>query len=459
MWRKKKSMRWNTMGILAVGFLGVILSGGILLWLPVCNRGSISFIDALFTSVSSVCVTGLVTITPAAQFTLPGQVILLLLIQIGGLGVIACVTAFFLLLRKRITVRERVVIQETYNMDSLGGMVGMVKRVIQGTLVVEGAGAILYAFQFIPEYGAARGIWYSVFHAVSAFCNAGIDILGESSLAGYVDNPIINLTTMMLIILSGIGFMVWFDVIGNGRKILKKELPKRWWFTRLRLQSKLAIIMTLILLTAGTVFIFVIEYDNPETLGALSFGEKWMASAFQSVTNRTAGFFTISQAGLHEESKLFNSILMFIGGSPGGTAGGVKTTTVAMLFLSCLTFVRGGNDTECMGKKISVANFRTGFCVVMVAFAAFLAGTMAILIIEPDQVALVDIIYETSSAVGTVGLSAGLTPDLSRLSQVVLMILMYIGRLGPMTLVLLFAGKIHPRDKIRRLPEERIMVG
>ena len=203
----------------------------------------------------------------------------------------------------------------------------------------------------------------------------------------------------------------------------------------------------------------MIEYDNPETLGALSFGEKWMASAFQSVTNRTAGFFTISQAGLHEESKLFNSILMFIGGSPGGTAGGVKTTTVAMLFLSCLTFVRGGNDTECMGKKISVANFRTGFCVVMVAFAAFLAGTMAILIIEPDQVALVDIIYETSSAVGTVGLSAGLTPDLSRLSQVVLMILMYIGRLGPMTLVLLFAGKIHPRDKIRRLPEERIMVG
>lgn len=208
MWRKKKSMRWNTMGILAVGFLGVILSGGILLWLPVCNRGSISFIDALFTSVSSVCVTGLVTITPAAQFTLPGQVILLLLIQIGGLGVIACVTAFFLLLRKRITVRERVVIQETYNMDSLGGMVGMVKRVIQGTLIVEGAGAVLYAFQFIPEYGAARGIWYSVFHAVSAFCNAGIDILGESSLAGYVDNPIINLTTMMLIILSGLGFMV-----------------------------------------------------------------------------------------------------------------------------------------------------------------------------------------------------------------------------------------------------------
>lgn len=459
MWQRKKRIRWNTMGILAVGFLGVILLGGILLWLPVCNREPIQFIDALFTSVSSVCVTGLVTITPAAQFTLPGQVILLLLIQVGGLGVIACVTAFFLLLRKRITVRERVVIQETYNMDSLGGMVGMVKRVIQGTLVVEGAGAVLYACQFIPEYGIGRGIWYSVFHAVSAFCNAGIDILGESSLAGYVDNPLVNLTTMTLIILSGLGFMVWFDVIGNGRKILRRELPRRWWFTRLKLQSKLAIIMTLSLLAAGTLFIFIIEYNNPDTLGPLSFGEKWMASAFQSVTNRTAGFFTIQQGALHEESKLFNSILMFIGGSPGGTAGGVKTTTIAMLFLSCLTFVRGGNDTECMGKKISVGNFRTGFCVVMVAFAVFIAGTMAVLIIEPDRVALADIIYETSSAIGTVGLTAGLTPELSRMSHVVLMVMMYVGRLGPMTLVLLFAGKVHPRDKLRRLPEERIMVG
>ncbi len=459
MWQRKKRIRWNTMGILAVGFLGVILLGGILLWLPVCNREPIQFIDALFTSVSSVCVAGLVTITPAAQFTLPGQVILLLLIQVGGLGVIACVTAFFLLLRKRITVRERVVIQETYNMDSLGGMVGMVKRVIQGTLVVEGAGAVLYACQFIPEYGIGRGIWYSVFHAVSAFCNAGIDILGESSLAGYVDNPLVNLTTMTLIILSGLGFMVWFDVIGNGRKILRRELPRRWWFTRLKLQSKLAIIMTLSLLAAGTLFIFIIEYNNPDTLGPLSFGEKWMASAFQSVTNRTAGFFTIQQGALHEESKLFNSILMFIGGSPGGTAGGVKTTTIAMLFLSCLTFVRGGNDTECMGKKISVGNFRTGFCVVMVAFAVFIAGTMAVLIIEPDRVALVDIIYETSSAIGTVGLTAGLTPELSRMSHVVLMVMMYVGRLGPMTLVLLFAGKVHPRDKLRRLPEERIMVG
>lgn len=184
-----------------------------------------------------------------------------------------------------------------------------------------------------------------------------------------------------------------------------------------------------------------------------------MASLFQSVTNRTAGFATISQSALHTESKLFNSILMFIGGSPAGTAGGIKTTTVAMLFLACLTFVKGGNDTECMGRKISVENFRTGFCVAAVAFLVFASGTLTILVIEPDTVPLVNVIYETASAIGTVGLTADLTPHLARTSQVVLMLMMYVGRLGPMTLVLLFAGRIHPRDKIRKLPEERIMVG
>lgn len=447
------------MGILAAGFLSVILLGGILLWLPICNREPIAFIDALFTSVTSVCVTGLVTITPASQFTVLGQAILLVLIQIGGLGVIACVTAFFLIIRRKITVRERIVIQETYNMDTLGGMVNMVRRVIWGVLVVEGVGALMYAFQFVPEFGFIKGIWYSVFHAVSAFCNAGIDILGGSSLADYVANPMINITTMLLIILSGIGFMVWFDVIGNGKKILNRELPRRWWFTRLKLQSKLAILMTLILLFVGAIFIFVIEYHNPETLGNLPLGQKIMASLFQSVTNRTAGFFTIPQSGLYEESKLFNSILMFIGGSPGGTAGGVKTTTIMMLALACLTFVRGGNDTECFGKKISIDNIRTGFCVVMVAFSVFIVGTLVILVIEPDSIPMINVIYETASAIGTVGLTADLTPHLSRASQCVLMVMMYVGRLGPMTLVLLFAGKKHPRDMIRKLPEEKIMVG
>lgn len=455
----KKNIRWNTMQLLTLGFLGVILLGGILLWLPICNEKPIAFMDALFTSTTAVCVTGLVTITPAVQFTLLGKVILLLLIQIGGLGVIACATAFFLILKKKITVRERVVIQESYNMDRLGGMVGMVRRAIIGTLIVEAAGAVLYAVQFIPEFGVAKGIWYSVFHAVSAFCNAGIDILGDSSLMEYVTNPVINITTMLLIILSGIGFTVWTDVITNSKKIFKNEVPRKWWFTRLGLHSKIAIVTTAVLLVSGTVAVLGMEYNNPDTIGNMSIGEKVMASMFQSVTTRTAGFATISQGGLYTESKLICCILMFIGGSPGGTAGGVKTTTVAMLVIACITFVRGGRDTECFGRRIDNANIRTGFFVVLVAFAAFLAGVTAITVIEPEDVPFIGILYEASSAIGTVGLTADLTPHLSRASQAVIMAMMYLGRLGPITLALLFGGKVHPRDKIRRLPKRRIMVG
>ena len=455
----KKNIRWNTLQITAVGFLGIIGMGALLLYLPVSNTRPIAFLDALFTSVTSVCVTGLVTVTPASQFTLFGKVILLILIQIGGLGVIACAAVFFFLLRKKITLRERVVLQETYGAERLGGIVRLVRKVILGTLAVEGLGALLYMFQFIPEYGPVRGIWYSIFHAVSAFCNAGIDILGENSLADYAVNPVVNITTILLIILSGIGFTVWFDVIENGRKLVHREVPGRWWFTRLRLHSKLAVIMTVVLIVSGTVFVFFAEYGNPDTIGGMSLGEKLMASLFQSVTTRTAGFYTFSQGAMHEESKLFCSVLMFIGGSPGGTAGGTKTTTFAMLFLACMTFVRGGNDTECMGRRISVANFRTGFCVVMVAFTVFITGTIAILVMEPDGVYMVNVVYEAASAVGTVGLTADLTPRLCRASQVILMVMMYIGRLGPLTLVLTFAGKTHPRDKVRRLPQEQIMVG
>lgn len=457
--KRKKSIRWNTLQITALGFLGIIFLGGLLLYLPVSNTRPIAFTDALFTSVTSVCVTGLVTVTPASQFTVFGKIILLILIQIGGLGVIACAVLFFFLLRRKIGLRERVMIQEAYGARQLGGIVRLVKKIITGTLAVEGGGAFLYAFCFVPEYGVARGICYSIFHAVSAFCNAGIDILGENSLADYAGSPMVNITTILLIILSGIGFTVWFDVMENAKRLFHREVPGRWWFTRLKLHSKLAVFTTLILIAAGTVFIFLAEYHNPDTIGNMGIGQKLLAALFQSVTTRTAGFYTFSQGAMHEESKLFCAVLMFIGGSPGGTAGGVKTTTFAMLFLACLTFVRGGNDTECMGRRISVANFRTGFCVMMVAFTVFITGTITILAIEPDSIPMVNVIYETASAVGTVGLTADLTPHLSRISQIVLMVMMYIGRLGPLTLVLIFAGKTHPRDKVRRLPAEQIMVG
>ncbi|MFR8237560.1 MAG: TrkH family potassium uptake protein [Dorea sp.] len=455
---KKRNIRWNTMQILALGFMGVILAGGVLLSLPFCNRQPITFSDALFTSTTAVCVTGLVTVTPAVQFTLAGQIILLILIQIGGLGIIACAVGFLLLLRRQITVKERIVIQETYNMEAPGGMVAMILRVIKGTLAVETAGAVLYAFRFIPEFGVLRGIWYAVFHAVSAFCNAGIDILGDTSFQKYVGDPIINITTVLLIIVSGIGFSVWQDLISNGRRIRRREIPNKWWFTRLRLHSKLAIVTTLILLIGGTVCIFLMERNNPATLGNLSTGEKWMAAFFHSTSTRTAGFATVSQSGLYTQSKFLSCILMFIGGSPGGTAGGVKTTTVAMVVLTCLSVFRGGEQVECFGRRLSGKNIRMGFAVIMTAVTVLFAGTIAITVFDP-QVPFIDILYEAFSAVGTVGLTADLTPTLSSASHMVLIVMMYIGRIGPISLALLFGGMSKPKERARELPEQRIMVG
>lgn len=456
---KRLKTRWNTMQILAIGFLGVILIGAVLLWLPVSNKEPIQFMDALFTSVSAICVTGLMTITPATQFTIVGKLILMVLIQIGGLGVVACMTLFFLLLRKKITVKERIVIQESYSADKLGGIVGMIRKIIIGTFFVEGVGAFFYALKFVPQYGWLRGCAYAIFHAISAFCNAGIDILGNNSLAAYVGNPVINFTTAALIILGGLGFTVWYDVIENVKHIYHKEVPAHWLFTRLTLHSKLVLISTAFLLITGTLMILGMEYHNAGTIGNMSLGEKILSSFFQSVTTRTAGFSTFSQYNMHEESKFICCILMFIGGSQGGTAGGVKTATIAMLVLSCLTTIRGGKDVECFGRRISVENIRTGVTIVVISFLALLTGMVFILMLEPDAIPFLDILYESTSAIATVGLTADLTPSLCRASQGILMVLMYVGRVGPLTLALLFAGRKDPRDRMRRLPKERITVG
>ena len=456
---QKQATRWDTVKILVVGFLGVILVGAILLWLPISNQEPMEFMDALFTSVTCICVTGLITITPATQLTVFGKVVMLILIQIGGLGVIACVAIFFFLMKKRISMKERIVIQESYSGDRLGGVVAMIRKVIIGTFVVEGIGAIGYALDFVPRYGFLKGILYAIFHSVSAFCNAGIDILGDNSLANYVGNPIINITTAAMIIMGGLGFIVWYDFLNNIRNVINKKVPRRWWFTRLTLHSKLVLVMTAFLLVSGTVLIFLMESGNPDTMGGLSLGQKWMAAFFQSVTTRTAGFYSITQSCLHEETKFLCCILMFIGGSQGGTAGGVKTITVALLALTCLTAIRGGRDIECFGRKIPNDEVRTGLTIVFVSMTALFVGVMAILIMEPDSIKFIDILYEATSAVATVGLTADLTPHLCRGSQIVLMLLMYIGRVGPVTLALLFVGKSDPKDHIRRLPEERIVIG
>lgn len=317
----KKGAKFNTMRLIAGGFASVIFLGGVLLWMPICNTKPIAFLDALFTSTTAVCVTGLVTVVPAAQFTLVGKIILLILIQIGGLGVIACTVAFFVVLKRKITMKERVVIQETYNMSTLSGLVKFVLKIVKGTFLVEGIGAFCYAFQFVPEYGVLKGIWFSIFHSISAFCNAGIDILGDNSFIKYAGNPIINFTTMGLIIAAGIGFTVWHDLQQNIKIAAEREISYKRVMFRLSLHSKLAILTTLILLAAGMLNFFLAEYYNPGTMGTMGVWKKLMASLFQSVTTRTAGFATVPQAALHGESMLVSILLMFIGGSPGGTAG------------------------------------------------------------------------------------------------------------------------------------------
>lgn len=455
---KLKKIRLTTTQLLATGFLGIILLGGILLWLPISNTRPISLIDALFTAVTSVCVTGLVTVTPAVQFTLFGKIVLLILIQIGGLGIIACVTAFFIIMKRRISLKERVVILEAYSMESLSGMVAMILRILKGTICLEGIGALLYSFRFVPEFGVVKGIGYSVFHAVSAFCNAGIDILGDSSFIPYADSVVVNFTTILLVVLSGLGFTVWQDLGQNLKKVWKKELELRRLFKKLRLHSKIVLIMTSVLIVSGTLAFLLLEYNNPGTIGDMSFGEKLMSSLFHSVSTRTAGFATVPQGELTQGTMFTTCILMFIGGSPGGTAGGVKTTTIAMLILCCVSVLQNKKDVECFGRRIQADNIRTGICVVILAFVSLLAGTTLLTIFEGD-VDFIRIMYETTSAIGTVGLSADLTSQLCTASKFVIMVLMYIGRLGPITFALAFGTGRKLKNHIRQLPVQGILIG
>ena len=456
--KSPRKVRLSTMQIIALGFFGVIFLGGLILWLPVCNQKPIAFIDALFTSVTSVCVTGLVTVVPAEQFTLLGKIVVLVLIQIGGLGVIACTAAFFLLLRKRITMKGRIMIQQAYGLDTLSGMVRFVIRILKGTFLVEGIGAVLFAIKFVPEFGAARGIWYGVFHSVSAFCNAGIDIIGNDSFIRYVDSPLVNFTTMFLIVMGGLGFPVWYDVITTVRQEGAKKVPRRRFLTRLGLQSKIVLTMTAFLILAGALGFFALEFNNPDTIGSLSVPEKAMASAFQSVTTRTAGYASVSQSGLTDSSKMLGCILMFIGGSPAGTAGGIKTTTAAMLLLTAASVLRGRRDTECFGRKLENGVVRSGITIMLLTFLFWLAGVTALSVFEPGK-DFIDLMYEASSAIGTVGLTADLTPQLTTASHVVLMSMMYVGRIGPVTMALVFAGKADKSAQFRELPEKKIMLG
>ena len=452
----KKKRGLTTTRIIALGFAAAILVGALLLMLPISSAdGSWTApIDALFTSTTSICVTGLVTVVTATHWSLFGQVVILVLAQLGGLGVITVAMCLMLLLRKKITLKDRMLIQETYNMDTLAGLVKLIIKIVKGTFIIEGIGAVLYSVVLIPKFGFGRGLWKAVFNAVSAFCNAGMDIIGTNSLRDYVSDPLMNLTTMLLIILGGLGFVVWWNLIDVWKA---RKGRKRGFFASLSLHTKLVLIMTAALIFGGALFFFLFEYNNPETIGNMSLGDKIMASFFQSVTTRTAGFETIPQASLTEGSTLLTMILMVIGGSPAGTAGGIKTTTVGILLLTILSTVRGKKDTEFMDRRISTDASRTALTVTGLAITVVFAASM--ILFATDGLGFRDTVYEVASAMGTVGLTRGITSTLSIVGKAVLISVMYIGRIGPVTMALALAMKRRGREQNRMLPEERILIG
>lgn len=454
---RTKSRIFTTTRIIAIGFLIGILIGTILLSLPIASKdgSATSIVDAAFTATTSLCVTGLTTVTTATHWSFFGQMVILLLIQFGGLGVVTFTTTLLLFLGKRITLTDRLLIQESYNLDTLSGLVKLVKKVIIGSFCVEGVGALFYAFQFIPEYGIFKGIWYSIFHSISAFCNAGIDLIGDSSFVKYRDNTWMNLVTMALIILGGIGFPVWWDIIGNVKKAIKQEIQRRQLFRKLSVHTKLVLTMTLFLIVLGTLLTFLLEYNNPDTLGNLTLKNKIMASLFQSVTTRTAGFATIPQQNFKPASSIIYLVWMFIGGSPSGTAGGVKTVTIAVILLSTISIVRGNKDVEIFKRKVSEQYLRKALAVIIVSYTIMF--TMTIVLTAVQGSSFLDTIYEVTSSIATVGLTRNMTGSLNTMGKIIIMLTMYFGRIGPITLALALNVKNKHGEKV--LPEGKFLIG
>ena len=452
---KKKEL--STTQIILLGFLCAIIIGTVLLSLPICSASGkgTPLIDALFTSTTSICVTGLVTLDTYAHWSFFGQFIILLLAQIGGLGVVSITTGVMLVIGQKVSLKDRLLIESAFNLSTLKGIIGFFKRIIIGTFLVEGIGAICYAFVFVPEFGWKKGIWASIFNGVSAFCNAGMDVIGANSLAPYVSNVWINIVTMILIILGGLGFVVWWDIIRVFKLVKNKKLPLKWMFNKCTLQTKIVLTMTLVLILSGAICIFVLEYHNPETLGTLSFGDKILASFFQSVTTRTAGFFTISQKGLRDSTILICLVLMFIGGSPSGIAGGVKTTTIALLLIATKSIITGTEEAEIFNRSIPLKTIRKALAVVLISFLSLWIGTVALLAVSGGS--LSDVAFEMTSAVATVGLTRGFTSSLNTIGKLIVIVGMYLGRIGPISLAIAIQGK--KKKGLASFAKEDVTVG
>ena len=440
---KRPRFHFTPFQTIVFGFMAVIILGTILLSLPFSTRAGehTSFLDALFTSTSATCVTGLVVHDTATHWTLFGEIVILILIQIGGLGVVSIAGFLAILSGRRIGLFARNTMQEAISAHKMGGVVRLIKFILTSSFLVEGIGAVLLAPTFIKDFGWAKGLWYAVFHSVSAFCNAGFDLMGIrgefSSLTTYASNVAVNLVIMALIVVGGIGFLTWDDIRTNGIH-----------FRKYRVQSKIIFSVTAILIFFPFLFFFFHEFS------ALKTGDRILFSLFQSITPRTAGFNTADYSSLSQSGQAMSVFLMLIGGSPGSTEGGMKTTTIAVLVLSSIAVFRRKEDTECFGRRVMDENVRAAGAIFFLYLFLSLGAALALSAIE--EIPFLTSLFETTSALATVGLSLSLTPTLGVASRIIIIVLMFMGRVGGLTLIYATVAR---RLGMAKLPQERVTVG
>lgn len=451
---KKSRFTITTTHYILFSFLAAILVGSVLLTLPISSASgqATPFIDALFTATTATCVTGLVVVPTVTAWSLFGQIVILILIQIGGLGIITIMASITVFLHRRMGLADRLLLQDAFNLNTLSGLEAFVKKVIKGTLIIEGIGACIYMTVFVPQFGL-KGIWISIFTSISAFCNAGIDIIAENSLCDYALNPIINITTCLLIILGGLGYIVWWDLMRVSK--LRRTRKSPFWRS-LTLHSKIVISATAGLILVGGILILLFEYGNPNTIGGLSLLEKIEVALFQSVTTRTAGFATIPQENLSNASAIICLLLMFIGGSPVGTAGGIKTVTFVVLIASAFATIRNQKEVNLFGRALSKEAVSKAVAVTGMSFTIMFVST--ILLSAVTNADALDILYETVSATATVGLTRNLTPILNIYGKLIIIATMYLGRVGPISLAVAFNFKREKKNIIKN-PTEEISVG
>ncbi|MCR4618066.1 MAG: potassium transporter TrkH [Lachnospiraceae bacterium] len=453
-----KKHLFTSVQMIPLSFLSAIVIGTILLMLPISSVALqwTPFVDALFSAATSVCVTGLTVLDTATYWSLFGQIVILILIQIGGLGIITVVTLIMMATQKKLSFGDRLMLSDALNVNKTTGILKLVLRIIKATVIVELAGAVIYATQLVPKFGVAKGLWASLFNSVSAFCNAGMDIMGNGSMMDYRDNPVIMTVTILLIVLGGLGYVLWFDVADKTVLGIKKRYNPFQIIKRFSEHTKLVLCLTGGLLACGFIIFFATEYNNPETLGDMGLGQKIVNAFFESVTLRTAGFSSFPQEGLRDISCVFAYIFMFIGGSPIGTAGGVKTVTFFLAILNVTSFLHGKDDAKILKKTVTSSHMRKATVIVSVSITVVLALT--VLLVVTNHLGIIDSLFEIVSATATVGLTRGATSLLNVGGKLIVTIAMYLGRIAPISMAIFLTG--NRRDENRIIyPEGKFYIG